>query len=209
MDNFNSANFWKDPTHVSNELKKVNGGKFYRFCQPAFYLDMTWGTRIALYVLNKYAKKEWSILEIGCNTGKVMANVINAGFKNVSGIEINPAAISLGRKHYPVLNKVQIINSPIEEVVKDIDEVDVIYACGVYMHLPPEFEWVFEVIANKARKLILTTENEAETDFFKWGRNYKDIFEKLGWVQLEEQSGALYPPLPASSVVRVFMRPNE
>ena len=206
MKNFDSNSFWRNPAKVSDEIRAYSGGRLYRFCQPEFYLDMTWGTRIAINVITRYAKKDWTLTELGCNTGKVIWNLMQAGYKHIDGVEINPHAIDVGRKAFPELNKVKIVNASIEEVINDLPEVDVIYSCGVYMHIPPDHEWVFPLIASKARRLLLTTENETETDFFKWGRNYREVFEPFGWKQVEEQSGALYPPLPASSIVRVFVK---
>lgn len=206
LKNFDAREFWTNPEAASDELKAVNGGRLFRFCQPEFYLKQDWGQRIALNVMTRYAQKDWTFLEVGCNTGKVMAALIEAGYKNISGIEINKHAIEIGQKAFSVLKTVSITCAPLEDVIRDIPEVDMIYACGVLMHLPHELDWVFPVIASKARKLILTTENETETDFFKWGRNYREVYEPLGWKQVEEQSGALYPPLPASSIVRVFVK---
>jgi SAM-dependent methyltransferase len=203
---FDSAEFWKDPKNISDELKRVNGGKFWNFCQPEFYLRVNWGEKIASYVFNKYAQRDWTILETGCNTGKVISALIGEGFENISGIEINPHAIEIGRNAFPALKNVEIINANILDVIKEVPEVDVIYSCGVYMHIPPKDDWVFEEIAQKARRMILTTENEKETDFYKWGRNYRTVFESLGWRQVEEQRGGLYPPLPDSSIIRVFVK---
>lgn len=207
FDNFDVAQFWKDPKNVSDEIKTHNRGKMYRFCQPEFYLTVHWGEKIALSVMSRYAKKDWSFLELGCNTGKVMAALYRNGYKDIRGIEINPHAIEVGRAAFPELQYIPVTIARLGDAGVKLPEVDVTYACGVYMHIPPVDEYIFEEIAACTRRLILTTENEQDTDeFFKWARNYRTVFEGLGWKQVEEQSGALYPPLPASSIVRVFVK---
>lgn len=203
---FDRVQFWTDPKHVSDELKQVNGGKLYRFTQPEFYLGMDWGSRMALATFGRLAQPDWSYLEYGCNTGKCMAALKKAGYTNVTGIEINPHAIELGRKHFPILSGSQIINAPLEDVIRDLPEFDVFYGVGVLMHIPYELDWVIEEIARKARRLIMTAENEMETDFFKYQRNYREYLERFGWKQIEEEPGSNYPPIPATTIKRVFVR---
>lgn len=203
--NFDRLKFWKDPTQVSSELRAYNGGRLYKFCQPDFYVNQTWGQRM-LETCFSYMKKEWSILELGCNTGKTLAYMKEHGFNNVMGVEINQKAIDIGRKKFKLLKDVEIICSPLEDVIKDINHFDMIYAGGVFMHLPYELDWVFEEISNHARHLIMTAENETETDFYKFARNYKRIFEQWGWEQVEEEKGSNFPPLPDSTVKRIFVK---
>lgn len=207
MPDFDRLAFWADPSKEDPDIMQLNDGRLYRYCQPEFYFKSDWGIKIAMGTLPRYAEKKWSFLEIGCNTGHTLAELVKAGYKNVSGIEINRKAIDLGRRNLPELRGVPILCAPLEDVIRDIEPVDVIFGTGVLMHLPFELDWVLDAMAMKARRVILTSENEFDTDsFFKWGRNYKAIFEALGWVQVEEETGDHYPPLPATTIKRVFLK---
>lgn len=204
--NFDRVAFWTDPTRAGEELRRVDRGRMVKFCQPDFYLNHTWGQRIAATVFPSRVGWDWSVLEIGCNTGKTLAYLYDMGYRNLTGVEINRKALDIGRRHFPDLEHVELICSAIENVINLLHEFDVIYAGGVYMHLPYELDWVFDEIAKKARRLILTAENELDTDFYRFARNYKTVFESRGWTQVEEESGANFPPLPASTVKRVFVK---
>lgn len=202
---FDRVAYWSDTSTASKELREYNKGRFFKFSQPDFYIDMTWGQRLIESAF-KYMNKDWSILELGCNTGKTLAYLKENGFHKVMGVEINKKAIQLGRERFPLLQDVEIINAPIENVIKDINRFDVIYSSGVYMHIPYEFDWVFEEISNHARKMIFTSEDEVQTTFERFARNYKDMFEGWGWKQIEEEPGTNFPPLPETTTKRIFTR---
>ena len=203
--NFDRVKFWTDPTKADDELRKIDNGRMVRFCQPDFYLNHTWGQQI-IKTAFKYMDKEWSILELGCNTGKTLAFLKENGFHNLMGVEINQKAIDLGKKKFPLLKDVEIICMPLENVIGHMKQFDVIYAGGVYMHLPYKLDWVFYEISNHAKEMILTAENEANTDFYRFARNYKEIFEGYGWIQVEEENGVNFPPLPETTIKRIFMK---
>lgn len=203
--NFDRVKYWSDTTTASKEVKEYNRGRFYKFSQPDFYINQTWGQRI-IQTAFKYMDKDWSILELGCNTGKTLAYLKENGYNNVMGVEINRKAIELGMKTFPQLKDVEIICSPLEDVINILNDFDVIYASGVYMHLPYEYDWVFESISNHTRKLIVTCEDEIQTTFERFARNYNRIFEGYGWYQVEEEPGTNFPPLPDTTIKRIFMK---
>jgi len=205
MINFDRVKFWSDPTQANDELRQFNKGRMVKFCQPDFYLRHDWGQRIIDSVL-KYIEKDWTILEIGCNTGKTLAHLRKQGYEYLTGIDINRKALEIGMDKFKELEDITLLCDPIENIIKMLPDYDFIYAGGVYMHLPYDLDWIFPEIASRANKFIMTAENEKDTDFYRFARNYKDIFDKLGWKQIEEENGINYPPLPESTIKRVFVR---
>jgi SAM-dependent methyltransferase len=146
-------------------------------------------------------------LEIGCGTGRNLVALKKAGFKKLCGIELSPKTVAIGWKNFPEYKDIQVIIGPAEKVIDDVGDFDVIYTSGLLMHIPPEHEWLFERISQKARKMIMTNEGESlrATSEHAWNRDYQIIFEKLGWKQIEMETGDHYPPLPATTIKRVFI----
>jgi len=161
--------------------------------------------------LKRYAKKRDSILEIGCGTGRNLVALKKAGFKKLCGIELSPITVAIGWKNFPEYKDIQVIIGPAEKVIDDVGDFDVIYTSGLLMHIPPEHEWLFERISQKARKMIMTNEGELgrKVTEHAWNRDYKTIFEALGWQEVEMETGDKYPPLPATTIKRVFTKPKE
>jgi SAM-dependent methyltransferase len=194
-------NYWRDPANSGFPKPWIAG------CKPEFYLGLLNVTKLVIETIDQYAKPEMSILEIGCGTGRNLAGLYEAGFTNVEGIEINPNAVKLGRKAFPALENIPITVASIEEAIKDIPQYDVIFTQGVLMHLPPDTEWVIDVLCNKARKLLVLIEGEHAPSFDSWPHDYQALVEYSDkWRQVEMQSCEAYPPLPKTTIKRVFKR---
>lgn len=198
---FNRIQFWLDPTKSGAPEKRI------RTCRPEFYLTLENVSRMIVETMMRYADKTDTILEIGCGTGRNLAALKKAGYKRLSGIEISPKTVEVGREYFPAYKRIQVLIGPAEQMIDEVDEVDVIYTVGLLMHIPPEHEWLFERIAQKARKLIVTVEGESRgvVSEHAWNRNYQEIFESLGWMQVEMETCENYPPLPPTTVKRVFV----
>lgn len=205
MSQFDHVTFWSDPSKASPEMQKVYG-KQYKFALPEFYLDKVGFSGPILTTVEKYAQKDWSILEIGSGTGRNLSMLIDAGYTNVSGIEINPKAIALGRKHFPNLKDVPIQCADIGDIARDIKPVDIIFSRGCFMHIP--YDWVFPVFAEKAQKIIMTSDDEENVIKLasRIKRDYVAIFEPLGWELVETQTCDIFPPLPKTTIKRVFRK---
>jgi len=207
MNDFDRKEFWRYPSKASNEIKQINHGKLFRFTQAEFYLQTDVGMRMMLSVIPPRVDTSMSILEYGCNTGKCLSMLQNRGYTNLTGLEISPEALELGYHKFNGLKGINIINAPLEDVVNDLPEYDVIYGVGVLMHLPYELDWVMPALFSRAKYLIMTAENEEDTDgYFKFARDYRSIIEPMGWAQVEQEYGDQYPPYPHSTVKRVFLR---
>jgi len=208
MQKFDPHKFWKDPSQASKEIRSYMEGRLFKWAQPKFYLDKIKYSGIIIGAMDKYAQKDWSILEVGSGTGRNLADLIKHGYTNVRGIEINQRAIDLGVETFPELEGVEMVCGTLEDTIKDTPAADVIFSRGCLMHLPYESDWVWKVLAAKAVKMIVTSDDE-ENEFeqmHKYARNYKEIFEKLGFLEVEMETCEIYPPLPASTIKRVFLR---
>ena len=193
--------FWLDPAHSDYPECATD------HCRPEFYLDLTNVTCLIVDTIRRYATTEMSILELGSGTGRNLAGLVEAGFANVAGVEINRQAIDLGMLHFPVLAKVPIVVAPVESCIRGLPNFDVIFTQGFLMHLPPELEWVIETLPEKARRLIVTNEGERRSSFHAWSHDYQGIIEGThAWEQVEMHSDERFPPLPATTVKRVFTR---
>ena len=192
---FDRYAFWKNPG-FSNEPQYIKD-----MCVPEFYLGLGEITDLVVETLSKYLGFEDSILELGCGTGRNLAGLKSAGFKNLSGIEINMDAIKLGVRSFD-LDGVKIKCSTVEEA--EFVRSDCIFTQGLLQHLPPESDLIHWVMSKKARKIIMVIENESPVGVRSWGRDYKDIFEGLGWKEVESLSNTgLYGHAPTTTM-RVF-----
>jgi len=160
------------------------------------------------YLVNLF--KRWidpnsSILELGCNTGRNLTHLYDAGFTDVFGIEINPKAVGIfSEKGYPIPK----LCGPIEQWLSVIGGKDVMFSMAVLMHIPPESEWIFDLIVEKTLKYLITIEYEEpeETVILK-GRNYLDIFEPLGMEQVfTEPFNPYLNPDATPYITRVYKR---
>lgn len=140
---------------------------------------------IVVAMVKKYLSPDATILELGCNIGLNLYHLSKAGYKNLSAIEINSEAVRLMKITYPTLDA-KIYNASIEESIKKIKAHDLIFSKAVLCHVHPDSNWVFEKIANRAKKYIFTFEDEVADGTRHCPRNYRDVFEPFGFEQVEE-----------------------
>jgi len=177
--------------------------KFWRdHHNPARYLNAPHERTDALVELvkslpfDKYNQDNAAcILEIGCNSGRNLAALWKAGFHDLMGVEINPAAVRLFRDTFPDLN-VLIAPSAVEDVIRQYPTgmFDLIYTMATLLHIPPASDWIFAEIARVSCQYVLTVECENSNAVYagaqrQWSRNYKTIFESLGMHQVQTRNG--------------------
>jgi SAM-dependent methyltransferase len=137
-----------------------------------------------------------SILEIGCNCGRNLNFLWQAGFKDLEGIEISPRAEAAFRARYPDCGANFLLGS-VEELIDGYPPncFDVVFTMATLLHIHPESEWIFPHIARITRRYLLLVENEASAavnvnkEQFHFPRDYKAIFEKLGLKQVDMRNG--------------------
>src|SRR5207244_1919865 len=141
--------YWKNPDK-SNE--------------PDGYLASKERSVVLVDLFNKHVRDHNArILEIGCNVGRNLYYLFEAGYKSVSGIEINTTAIDLLRCNYPDMARVALIyNSTVEEKIREFknEEFDVIFTMAVLEHIHTDSEWIFGEIHRISKEFIITIEDE-------------------------------------------------
>jgi SAM-dependent methyltransferase len=137
-----------------------------------------------------------AILEIGCNAGRNLFGLWDAGYRDLTGIEINPAAIRCMREARPecIINAVP---HAVEDVIRQMptDYYDVVFTMAVLMHLHPKSNWVLGEMVRTCAHYIMTIEHETSCRFDGQGiqrhfpRPYSGIFRSLGMAELRHQKG--------------------
>jgi SAM-dependent methyltransferase len=209
MNYFDHCKFWQDidGSVITEPIKGI--------MRPDYFIGQDDITQMVVNTLSKYLTPNNSILELGCGSCRDLAGLAEAGFSNLTGIEINQDAIDMGRETFPSLKNVNIRCAAIENVINLMPKVDCIFSMGVLMHLPPESDWIYKVMSRKADKLIMTMEMELPYhgdaalggEVFTWFRgSYEDIFYPLGWKQTEGHSCEDMRILSKNHWLRVYER---
>lgn len=138
-----------------------------------------------------------SVLELGCSSGRHLAHLHDAGYRDLWGIEINEAAGDVMRETYPDLaSDGRFRFEAIEDVVGEFaeDRFDAVFSVETLQHIHPDDDWVFAEVARIADELVVTAEIEAEAEvtYVKdsvplYHRDWRATFTGLG---LEEITAA-------------------
>ena len=111
--------------------------------------------------------REPAVLELGCSSGRHLVHLLEAGYTDLTGIEINEEAFDVMSETYPDLAATgTFYHDAIEDVIGDFedDRFDAVYSVETLQHLHPDHEWVFEEMARIAKTLIVTVEIEEASD---------------------------------------------
>ena len=130
--------YWKNPT-------KENF--------PEAYLSETRNGRSRFLVelcKNIGLNSDARILEMGCNAGRNLKHLWDAGYHSLSAIEINSNAVKLLQKTYPDIEASLYIGS-FEQLIDSAEEFDLIFTIAVLMHIHPDSEWIFEKMVKKTK----------------------------------------------------------
>jgi Methyltransferase domain. len=169
---------------------------------PAYYAyyGSDRASEAVLAAVEDHLGPEPSILEVGCSSGRHLAALYEAGYRDLSGVELNEGAREAMRKTYPELSRVVSIEyAAIESVVADFEDgaFDAVFAVETLQHLHPDSEWVFAELARITDHLFVTVENEGGTtasedtpvnyvdaDVPLYYRDWQRIFTELGFTQV-------------------------
>lgn len=161
-------NYWKEP---KDHNKTSNYNKEHTQQRSRYLVGM----------FEKYnIDKNSNILEIGCNCGRNLNHLNKAGYKNLSGIEINNEALTLLHEIFPELSA-ELINGSIEDNIlffKDY-QFDVVYTMAVIQHIHIDSNWIFKHIARICKKYLILIELDT--------RDYEKIFSNLGFTLIEKR----------------------
>jgi SAM-dependent methyltransferase len=176
---------------------------------PEHYLRGKAKSRFLLQLIENHSSdKNIKILEIGCNVGRNLNRLFEAGFRNLEAIEISEKAVKMLEKSFPEMAAIAKINNlPVEEKIKEFkdNEFDIVYTMAVLEHIHNDSKWIFPEIVRIA-KTVITIEDEHGLSWRHFPRNYKKIFELLGMNQVYEMNCAKIDMLGSNFFARVFKK---
>lgn len=168
----NVLDYWRNPPDAINK--------------PESYAKFQKRSDFLMSFLPDYVDITSSIVELGCNCGRNLNALYLAGYKDLSGVDINTSALCYGATQYKELfDEGRFYNESIESWLKtNPKQYDCIFTMAVLEHIPKESAWVFTNISAKARHVIITVEDERSGSPRHFPRHYRDIFTKLGWAEV-------------------------
>ncbi len=122
---------------------------------PEEYLEPIDRSR-ALLSLIEFLPREARILEVGCNVGRNLNVLYNAGFHGVEGIEISPHAVRILREAHPDLADVPVHLGAAEDILPTMrsGSFDLVYTMAVLQHIHPDSVSVFDDIARVTYRIL-------------------------------------------------------
>jgi SAM-dependent methyltransferase len=134
------------------------------------------------------AKESWHMLEVGCNCGRNLNYLYESDYKNVYGVEINPAAVEHAWQVFSgIARKIVVSDAQSFLAMRPPNDYDLIYSQSLLLHVPPEDDYLFGQMARVAKRGVLTCEAETNAGSLrrhKYDRNYKAVFGGLGLRQI-------------------------
>ncbi len=185
--------YWTSPPRTNDPIRYAGG------------INQGRRSHFLVQMMNNYAKRNYSIMELGCNVGRNLWYLYNAKYQDLSGVEINPKAFEI-LKLTTSGTPIKPLLGTIEETIVTLPDYDVFFTMAVLMHLHKDSDWVFAEIAKRARKFIICIEDEKSTGPRHHGREYKEIFEGLGFKQDSEEHRI--PGLNSTYIGRVLINEN-
>lgn len=178
---------------------------------PEAYAETTtnWDAEWMLRTVARQFPHTGSVLEFGCNAGRVLRYFARAGYV-VTGLEINPSAIALARKTFPELRGATLLAGNGEETLRTLPtaSVDASYSSHALRHVGPSIiESVARELTRVTKDLLIVSEDEGTRSSLSYPRNYRKLFEPMGWKQVDKRYAIdLGDPgyLSLASLVRVF-----
>ena len=189
--------YWEDPLHAGNKPEK--------------YAEHPERSRYLLELLGDLDPKPKGALEVGCNVGRNLHFLQQAGYET-TGIELSAKAVAALRETYPALAAgARIINAPAEEALRDLPAkgFDVVFTMAVLVHIPPPgCDGVFREMARVAKNHIITIEDEGLHTERHFPRDYEQIFAPLGFRQIKMHGGDVLDKrdFTPQYVTRIFER---
>lgn len=149
-----------------------------------------WSSRsqTILNLLSPLISKDDSILEIGCNTGRNLNHLWQAGYKNVCGMEISEHAVKRLRAEYPCLSLTPIDIGPAELSIQKYDSgsIDILFTMSTLEQLHPDSRLLFKEIARVARKYVLAIEpRQGKRSHMQYPWDIESEFAAVGLIHID------------------------
>ena len=159
--------------------------------RPERYLEHAGRSEFLLGFVSPYVARDSTILEVGCNVGRNLARLFDAGFRRLVGIEINGEALSVLTLSYPdMAAAATLIHAPVEDAIRELPDasMDLVFTMAVLEHIHTDSEWIFDQIVRVAGSTVVTVEDEHGISRHHVPRNYRRVFEGRGLEQVAHQS---------------------
>ncbi|WP_158855320.1 class I SAM-dependent methyltransferase [Halorhabdus sp. CUG00001] len=152
--------------------------------------------------LSYYATADARILELGCSSGRHLEALRQAGYENLTGVDLNADALDVMAEYFPRTAETGTFHiGAIEDLLPEFETgaFEVVYSVETLQHVHPEETAVFEEVLRVTDDLLLTAENEGNApdrgrsgaevsavhdEFPLYHRDWKAVFTDLGAVQL-------------------------
>jgi SAM-dependent methyltransferase len=131
------------------------------------------------------------------------------GFTRLTGVEISDEAVKLGKATYPeMMEQIEVVNAPAEEALAAFDDnaFDVVFTMAVLQNIHPDSQFTFSHMARITKDFLITIEDEHGVSWRRFRRNYKDVFQALGFSQVWESKCDEVVGLGKNFVARVFTK---
>ena len=170
MDRANLHSFWQTPMPDGNIPKQYIAPEVMERSQ-------------ALLEMISNHSKDARILEVGCNAGRNVAYLFNAGYKNIEAIEISPHAVDLLRETFPELEHVPIHLGAAEDALLQFPEghFDLVFTMAVLEHIHPDSVEVFDNIARVAKTILTIEPTTFHTSTRQFPHNIPREFGRRGF----------------------------
>jgi len=158
--------YWSNPEEV-----RQNPLNYDLFPERSQYL---------MKVLPAFITPDMTILEAGCNCGRNLNALFDAGFRRLWGVDINAKHLNKAKEIYPIMAARSTMNfMPIQDLE---GEWDCIFTMSVLMHVPNDD--ACRRLGELAKKVLMTCEEESTVTERHFSRNYQSLYEPLGWKQV-------------------------
>lgn len=179
--------YWQSPDDGNNRPEQYTAGKsenIGNFIRTNDLVDII----KALDIDNP------KILEVGCNAGRNLNGLYEAGYRNLHAIEISQPAIDLFEKTYPeTFAASNILCGDAEKILSenfDDNEFDIVFTMAVLQHIHPKsIGNVSKNIFRICKKFLITHEAETHVSWRHFNRSYRVIFSRLGAKFLIRKNG--------------------
>ena len=176
--------------------------------QPEDYIEGEERSKIVVdLICNAWPNKAIKILELGCNIGRNLHYLLEAGYTHLYGLDVSYRVVPEMKTAFPDLfNTLTFFEGTIEDQIVWFADgrFDIIFTLAVLEHIHPDSEWVFKHISRVASKGIVTVEDESAHSVRMWPRNYRTIFEDLGFRETDAKNCAGVPVLTDTYWARRF-----
>jgi SAM-dependent methyltransferase len=150
-------------------------------------------------------------LEVGCNAGRNLAALHQAGYGPLAAVEISTRALAQFAATFPAAYAATAVRcGPAEDELPRLPDgaVDVVFTMAVLEHVHPDAESLFADVARVASRVVVTIEDEGHVTGRHFVRDYGAVFGALGCTALFAEPTPEALGLGTSFVTRAFRVPS-